>query len=234
MASRFHAQFVEGFEINFDGGSIGDYVAFLRTCPNYDDDLKPAPVNIVVTDSAKNFQLPEIRVKTNMEGALGLLLGCSTDNSQIMVQPDPTGNVTMISVHSNEVPTVTVINAKQLLLNVPMEDLIEVIDVGLTMQGNSTKVELKLHEKTGLLFAKGTRSGTQLVLGIVDELSDKPNRGRMGMMGMGGGDMGMEGDESDEFEDSYSDFGGMGGFGGAGPASNKRKLEKPTQSKPNR
>jgi hypothetical protein len=191
----------EEFDIDFSGGSISEYVAFLRTCPNFDNEMKPARVNIVVTDSAKNFQLPEIKVNTNMDGALGLLEGCSTDNSHIVVQPDPSGNVTMITVESNEAPSVTVINAKQLLLEVPMEDLLEVIDLGLTMQGNTTKVELKLHEKTGLIFAKGMRSGTQLVLDIVDELDEKSNRHRAGAGMMSG----------------FGDGAGPGGFGGGAP-----------------
>lgn len=46
------------FEIDFPGGSIEEYVRFLRTCPNQDNDNNPTPVNILVTERAKNFQLP--------------------------------------------------------------------------------------------------------------------------------------------------------------------------------
>lgn len=159
------------FTIDFPGGTIAEYVEILRKAPNFDNEMNREPVNIVVATSAQDFFLPPIKVTTNMTGAMGLLEGCSDESSQVVVDHDPSGNIQLVRVDSEERTMVTVINAKALLEKTAVDELMDVIDVGLAMQGTTSKVELKLHEGTGLLFAKGTPSGTHLVQQIIEELS---------------------------------------------------------------
>ncbi len=176
---------VEVFEIDFKGGSITEYVNLLRDKPNFGNE-GPEDLSIVVTESAKDFRLPEIRVKTNMTGALGIMEGCSTDNQQVVLEMDPSGNVQMVRVESSEPTIVTVVNAKQLLSTIDRKELLDAIEMGLEMQGTISRVELKLHEGTGLLFAKGTKSGTGLVHELVNELSPRPRSSGGGRVGFGG------------------------------------------------
>lgn len=169
-----------GFEINFNGGTITEYVDLLRDKPNEYNEGKPG-LSIVVTESAKEFRLPEIRVTTNMTGALGIMEGCSTENQNVVIESDPSGNVQMVRVESSEPTIVTVVNAQELLSMIDRKDLLDAIEMGLEMQGTISRVELKLHEATGLLFAKGTKSGTALVHELVNELSPRPRyQGRTG------------------------------------------------------
>ena len=217
----------EDFRIDFAGGTIAEYVEILRRAPNFDNEMEPMPVNIVVTTSAKDFFLPPIKVTTNLTGALGLLEGCSNESSQVLLDDDPSGNVKLIRVISDERTMVTVINAKALLEKTTVDDLMEVIDVGLAMQGTTSKVELKLHQGTGLLFAKGTSSGTHLVQEIINELSGN-QRGDRGVRGAGAG-MGLgDGFSEDGFgagNFGASDGGLSGGFG-SGLGGNKAADEK--------
>jgi len=162
------------FTIDFEGGTITEYVELLRSIPsisNLNKESQIEPVNIVVTASAKDFVLPPIKVRTNMAGALGLLPECSDMFNSIDVITDESNSIKLIQINSNEPHQVTVINCMALLEKMPVKDLMEVIDAGLKMQGSPSMVELKLHEGTGLMFAKGSVSGTKLVYDIVNELS---------------------------------------------------------------
>ncbi len=177
----------ETFEIDFEGGTIAEYVEMLRTKPS------PSPLNLVVTQSARSFELPSIKVQTNMDGAVGIMEACSNEYQVVELESDPTGNAQIVRVNNMDEVVVTVMNAKHLLSKIEEEDFVDAIQMGLEMQGPISKVELKLHPATGLLFAKGTSRGTHLVEEIVGELSNGLTRTNSSQSPRGGGKFGSGG-----------------------------------------
>lgn len=158
------------FVLEFGGGTLTEYVQFIQTKPNYNNEGEQKMLNLVVMPTAANVYIPRINIVTNTSGAVGLLDGYKSGSVTLAVKSDPTGNLRRIEAEYSEPFGVTVINCRQLLNSEnAVSDLIDAVEFGLEMSG--TKVEIKLHEKTGLLFAKGPSAATQLVVETIQQLA---------------------------------------------------------------
>ena len=180
----------EIFTIDFGGGTIAQYVALLKDATDGKTDL-----NIVVTDSAENYRLPEIQVRTNLEGAIGVIEGCSTRTSLVEVDTDVSGNIYIVRVEYEEPMQLTVSSVADLLERIEEQSLLSAVEIGLEMQGSGSNVTMKLHHETGLLFVKGPESSVELVHQVISELESSARnrgggRGGGGRGGAGGGDRG--------------------------------------------
>ncbi|MEL7496182.1 MAG: hypothetical protein AAFN77_01140 [Planctomycetota bacterium] len=229
MDRYFDVKTDERYELSFLGGSLGELISMLKRHPIYLErtvELEDGSttikrvettLNVVVTESAKNFMLPEIQVTTNTQGVLNLLDALGGPDHQIMIQEMTQDNddvIFVVDIDTQLESEVAVINAKQLLETIEETDMLSAIEIGFQMQGRGgSQVELKLHKETGLLFVRGTYIQTQLVNNVIRELHasrglQTPNRGggAEGMMGGIGPGMSMG-------------MGGGGFGGGSGPAS---------------
>lgn len=179
----------EIFTIDFAGGTIAQYVSVLKDATDGKADL-----NIVVTDSAENYRLPSINVRTNLEGAIGVIEGCSTTKSLVEVATDVTGDIYIVRVEYEEPLELTVSSVASLLERIEEQSLLSAVEIGLEMQGSGSNVTMKLHQETGLLFVKGPKSSVQLVHQVINELESSAfsgaggrGGGRRGGIGGGGG-----------------------------------------------
>lgn len=164
------------FQIEFPGGTVAEYVQQLR---NPAAEAHYPHLNIVLSDIPPAFRLPEIMVFTDLDGMLGCLAACSTDEYQVEVDTDETGTVTVIRVvdigSERQAPDqTTVLNVKKLLSQIPQEDFVAAINLGLDFSGTDDGVQIKLHNETGLLFARGRPEGLALVREIVEQLKTVP------------------------------------------------------------
>ena len=161
-------------DIEFTGGSIAEFVNLIRGQDAFKQGFKSRAPNIVVTEAARDFQLPEIKISSNFKGVtnlLGMLGGRGAHISIEEIEEDDT-LIYLIDVSYDDEPEVHVINTRQLLGRLPEEDVLSAIEIGFQMQGRTQKkgIELKLHKETGLMFVRGTTNETSLVDNIVGEL----------------------------------------------------------------
>lgn len=158
------------FVLEFDGGTLTEYIQLVQTKPNLNNEGKHEMLNLVVMPTAANIHIPKIKIITNSTGAIGLLNGYKCGSATLVVEPDPSGNLRRIRAEYSEPFGVIVVNCNQLLnAEDAVADLIEAIEFGLEM--SNTKVEVKLHKKTGLLFAKGPSTATSLVVQTVQQFA---------------------------------------------------------------
>ncbi len=164
--------------VEFAGGTVDEYVGMVRKAA--------AGTNIVITGMAGDFILPDIQLnKVPVDSALDCIVRASRDQLSMYYSDH------VVFVEDDRQPPttgVTVINVKQLLASVDKADVLTAIEVGMEMQGEQpVKIELKLHEETGLLFVKGLHSQTHLVTEIVNQMMMGIPSGGLG----GGGGFGM-------------------------------------------
>ncbi len=148
--------------VEFAGGSVAQYVDVIR---------QAAPgINIVITGSAADYAVPEIQLK-QVPAIVALECLNRATSEQIFVEyPD---YIAYVQNQDQSTTNVRVINVKQLLNAIDKADLLTAIEVGLEMQDKpSLKVDLKLHEETGLLFVKGLENQTSLIEEIVNQMSE--------------------------------------------------------------
>jgi hypothetical protein len=162
------------FQIDFPGGTVKDYVQMIRL--NAPRDYYHH-LNIVLTEIPSEFRLPEIKVFTDLDGMLGCLSACSNDAWQVEVDSDDTGTVTIIRVvdigsERRSPDQTTVINVKNILLRIPEQDFVAAITLGLDFADVADGVQIKLHNETGLLFARGKPQGLALVHEIIQQMGE--------------------------------------------------------------
>ena len=155
----------EMYQINFPGGSLGAFVKLVRQM----NDSEGKACQMVVTEGAKDYPLPEIEVRTNVEGAIGIMEACSNETATIYVNPT-SPNVLIVTVEREQQPQTVVLNVQRILERVDQESMLSAISVGMEMLAPSEKVQLKLHEETGLFFVKGSQASCRLVGEIVEQL----------------------------------------------------------------
>ena len=174
------------FDVNFQGGTVDDYVALLRT-------LNPQ-ARILCSNSAARIYVPSIKMKSvPLEiavDALTLVTQNSFDSIVINQQrfEGADQNVELIfaidlNAPAEEAPMeATVINANSALQSFDAENAAKNLEATINMglltvfDGNEgPAVVVKLHEPTGLLFIKGPGQRVQFVLKIIEQLSQNAN-----------------------------------------------------------
>lgn len=195
----------EKFRLDFPGGTVEEFVDLLRSKPfvktlrfqqtsnsAWELKISDKPLNVIISDDAKQIRMPEVKIVTDMQGAFNLFDYVETpDYSVIFQEIDSDNEIFSITVEWGTVKTVDVINARQLLVETPEADLLSAIEIGFQMRSPSNQVQLKLHKETGLLFVRGTEDENMLVNSIVRELMK--GQGLPGMRpdgGLGGSDGG--------------------------------------------
>ena len=165
------------FKIDFPGGTLESYVQLIRDSASANKEFYPR-VNIMLVGPVPIVTpLPPIQVTTNLDGALECLQVCSNDEVAISIDHDSSGEITFIRTSpllppaQPRVESVQVFNLKQILVNVPKENVVTAIDIGLEISGNANATEIKLHEETGLLFARGPKDQLSIIEQIVNELT---------------------------------------------------------------
>lgn len=172
---------IDLYSLDFSGGTIAEYVSMIKDATAGKEQL-----NIVVTENARDYRLPPIQVQASLEGAIGIIQGCSTDKNLVDVDTDPTGEIYIVRVEYEDPLKFTVDNIKELLQMVDKESLLSAIEIGLEMQGSGSAVTMKLHEETGLLFVKGPETSVEVVHQVIHELAKGAYESRGGGGARGG------------------------------------------------
>jgi hypothetical protein len=169
-------------DVDFQGGTISDYIALLRTLdPN---------VRILCSESAVDTSVPTIKIKAVPTQIAVHALSMVSRNSfrPIAIDEesfeDANHHEGLIFTIDLDFPSedvqieATVVNAKEALRALRSEDaardLQKTIEMGLStvFDGNDgPAVVANLHEPTGLLFVKGPGERVRFVLEIIDQLS---------------------------------------------------------------
>lgn len=154
-------------------GTVKDFIQILRE--------SSPQLNIVVTENAAEYPLPEIKlVKVPVRGAISLLSTLSDNAVEVSYQSQEEGhdaNLILISSQvgapfNRESTTVRVLNVKYLLQASNREALLSALDEGYRLLDNQqAPVELKIHEATGLLFVKGTPEQLMLAESVVEQIA---------------------------------------------------------------
>lgn len=217
----------EKFRLDFPGGTVEEFVDLLRSKPfverqrfqktsnsAWELKISDKPLNVIISDDAKQIRMPEVKIVTDMLGAFNLFDYVETpDYSVIFQEIDSDNEIYSITVEWGTDKFVDVINARQLLVKTPEADLLSAIEIGFQMRSPSNQVQLKLHKETGLLFVRGTEDENRLVNSIVNELMIGQGLPGMGSSGGPGGGFGGGGFGGGAGMGSGP---GVGGFGGAG------------------
>jgi hypothetical protein len=168
-------------------------------------------VNFVVTPEAARLSLPELDFKNLSLQTIFRLLPqitnqrISVDYESITQNSEDENMVVLVGKQDHEEPLETrVLSIKQLLSGMDKATLMEAIDDGLKFIGSDTQPEIGFHEKTGLLFVRGTPQQTQFLMEMVSAM-----QGHQGYAGYYGGGMGGMG--------GFGPGMGMGGMGGGMP-----------------
>ncbi len=158
------------FTVDFPGGTVTEYLKMVHQAASQAG--HEGPLNIVVTDSARDYVLPSIEIKTTLDGAVGCLEACATEFQEVFVESDITGDLLFIIMRDHrDPPVVQVMNVKAILVNVDKEDFVSAIGIGLEMAGGDPDgVDMKLHEETGLFFVKGPLDRIEVIQQIVQQL----------------------------------------------------------------
>ena len=170
------------FDVNFQGGTVNDYVALLRT-------LNPK-ARILCSKSAAQIYVPSIKMKSVPLDIAVDALSLVTQNSfdSIVINGESFAGANQneelifaidLNAPEEEPPLeATVINANTALQSFESEnaakDLESTIEMGLATvfeNNEGPAVVVKLHEPTGLLFIKGPGHRVQFVLKIIEQLS---------------------------------------------------------------
>jgi hypothetical protein len=169
-------------------------------------------VNFVVTPEAARLSLPELDFKNLSLQTIFRLLPqitnqrISVDYESIVQNSEDENMVVLVGKQDHEEPLETrVLSIKQLLSGMDKATLMEAIDDGLKFIGSDTQPEIGFHEKTGLLFVRGTPQQTHFLMEMVSAM-----QGHSGYGGIGGG--GGMGGGTGPFPGM-----GMGGMGGGMP-----------------
>lgn len=169
--ARYEQQLASPVTIDMSDSSVSDYANEIRQ-------MVPT-INIVVTKSAADLRLPEIKLTgVPARGALSLLNSVTNQEVEVEFQSRADGSeadVVLITT-SNAGPfssgiEVRVFNIKQLLGASNRDALLSSLESGFQMLGwSSAPVDVKIHEATGLLFIKGTEQQLALAESIIHEL----------------------------------------------------------------
>jgi hypothetical protein len=157
-------------------GTVSDFVARIRET----DPL----LNIVVTESASAMRLPEIRLEhVPIRAVLSLISTLTNSEVDVSFESQLDGsdaNVVLISSQfmpeSNQSPCVRVFNVKRILEATNREALLASLDEGFQMmEQQDLKVDIKVHEATGLMFIKGTGPQLELAESVLNEIESGLN-----------------------------------------------------------
>ncbi len=165
-------------EIQFDGGSVADYI---RTIRDLSGSL--ASLNIIVKDEASRITLPSIELRKVSIGTALEAMSTAT-SGRVIVEQSGGGNGDSFMLigrdYGAEQPgEMLVLNVRGILQSLPKEQLEAVFSVGLKML-DSEELQLQLHEESGLLFAKGTPQALRMIQNSVEELSRGMEMGPFG------------------------------------------------------
>lgn len=234
-APRVDLDSILATKISYEGGQTVEVLFhYLREMVSH--------VNFVVAPEAARTRLPNLQFENLSLATVFELLPQVTQGrirvATDMIQqhsPDEDLVILVTFVETSDPPETRVISVKRLLGNMDKATLLEAFDDGLGFLGAENKPEIAFHEKTGLLFVRGTPHQTHFLLEMVHAMEGihypgmgsmpgMANRGAPGLGGMGG----MPGGASHMGEGDAGGFGGPppsyggtgfpgGGFGGPPP-----------------
>ena len=156
-------------DIDFPGGSLGDYIELLRDiCPT---------INIVATEKATEIPLQAVRLKNvNPENAIYIvdqLLG-----NQIDVDGRG-GNDPIVVIRGREGPAAVVftkiVSIRNLIAgenSVPVDQMLAVIEAALTLDESAVRPTpiIRIHKETGMLMVKAHELELQTIFNVIEEL----------------------------------------------------------------
>ena len=173
-------------DINFDGGTVSEYVELIRRLdPN---------IRILCAESAAETSVPPIKIKAiPIHTAINALSLVSRNTFRPIIVDaeifeDENRDAGYIFTLDLDFPLekvktgATVISARAALRRLgtenPEEILQQTIEAGLSTvfdKNDGPAVVVQLHRETGLLFVKGRGDQVQFVLQIIEQLSKNPN-----------------------------------------------------------
>ena len=184
-------------KIDIDVGSEFTVDGMVSTIRDTHPDL-----NIIVGRNCGDMKIPPMQLSDVSVMAALNAVEYATESEVMLEFVGPDESILCLvvdpSIGGPEKATMSVFNVKNILVDTPEESFLSAIEIGLKINGDSSKnLKMTLHKDTMLMFVKGLRAEKQIVELIVDQLGGEPQRqGSFGGGGFGGG--------------------GLGGLGGAG------------------
>jgi hypothetical protein len=204
-------------------GTVGTF--FQHLSQEFDD------VNFVVLREAARLPLPELQFENLSLASIFQVLQQVTrgkiqiDTDSIQKTSDLEYPVIVVGfVETEDPPETQVVSVKELLGQIDRDTLLEAFNDGLEFLGEADAPEIRFHEKTGLLFIRGTVRQTRFLTEMVNAMS--VHASSMGMGGFGGAGMmmgtpgtGMMGGPPGGHGAMMGGGGFPGGFGGGIPGT---------------
>ena len=173
-------------DIDFPGGPVAAYMDLLEAAAS--ERGIDWPLNIVLVDKARDFNLPPIKIRTNLDAAVQVLASCSSQYERLDVVRDREANVQFIRLRNSNPVITEVLNVRSILEDMPHEDFSSAIAIGMEFAGgDSDEIDMKLHDETGLLFVKGPENKIMLVQRIINQLQPRGTGGFGRARGSSGG-----------------------------------------------
>ena len=197
--------------IEIDGHTVADLIDLLQ-------EQSPVHLNLVVLEEARNITLPPIKL-SNVSGVAVINAMKTAGGGLVTFDLDETKEVGYIGRQEGFIPKlqVVVIDISRVLQNQSKESFLSAVEIGLEMMGKSkASINMKLHEKTNMLFVKGTPEELDLIHQLVGQLVPI---GRAGMDPGAGTNRGLGSGAGDGRGTDFYSGGGRGiggGFGGGG------------------
>lgn len=162
-------------DIDFPGGSLNDYVDYLNERVKNDNKrLKGA--NIFLLDPLLEYERPLTVPEINFQEVTFATALQILERIDERIEINTEGSVFYIKVDNRDTrrrPNVmtTVLSVSSILKRHKKADLLSAIEIGIELiNSKDTKVSLKMHEETGLLFVSGNNSQLEIVKTIVSQL----------------------------------------------------------------
>jgi len=143
-----------------------------------DISLENAGVQFVIEPAAANISLPALEFRQlRLKAVLRLIEHVSggrirLDDNSISFEPGDESIVVLVGAQDIEQKVVKVLSVRHLLTaEVEEQDLMEAMEAGFAFLGGESKPEIRFHQKTGLVFLRGTTSEVAFVAQMVAAMS---------------------------------------------------------------
>ena len=135
-------------------------------------------VQFVVEPAAANIPLPALEFRQlRLKAVLRLIEHVSggrirLDDNSITFEPGDESIVVLVGAQEVEQKVVKVLSVRHLLTEeVEEQDLMDAIEAGFAFLGGESKPEIRFHQKTGLVFIRGTLSEVAFIAQLVAAMS---------------------------------------------------------------
>lgn len=166
--------------VEFPGGTLADYIEHLKHFNVIAG--QPLEVNVLLDESVAGTQLPKISFKKVPLMAALRVVEMIRNESQQRIDLAYMDTIFVVSGRSNSPRSkpddhqTMVLPARDILSELSQDDLFSAIEIGLNLEEPAVPVTLKLHQETGLLFARGRPTQLALISSVIQEIRGSQQR----------------------------------------------------------